>query len=273
MSRERWRLIRTGPLPGAMNMAVDAALLEAVARRESMPVLRLYRWSPAALTLGYAQKAAAVDFVACRRLGIDVVRRPTGGRAVLHDAEVTYAVLSPLRTAVFPGGILDTYRIIAGALREALRSLGLEAEFVPGRERGGEGAEAVCFAAPSSHELLCQGRKMTGSAQKRITGAFLQHGSIPIDLDLSRLAQLLQKGASGEDPETAVLGRKVGWLNRFLPTPVSAHEVEERLVAAFARQLGIVFEESSLSVGEWSEARALEECFTVRDPGGDRPSP
>ena len=132
-----WRLIRSPALPGAMNMAFDEALLESVAAGRSGPVLRLYRWDPPAVSLGYGQSLQRVNLPACRELGLDVVRRLTGGRAVLHHREVTYAVIAPERTAFFPGGVLDNYRVIAGVLLQALQTLGLTAEIVgrAGRSR------------------------------------------------------------------------------------------------------------------------------------------
>jgi lipoyl(octanoyl) transferase len=256
LAPETWRLIRTEPLPGAINMAIDEALLQSVAKRNSAPVLRLYRWSPPTLTLGYGQKTqGSVDFQACRELGIEVVRRSTGGRAVLHENEVTYAVASPDCTKTFPGGILENYRVIAGVLQEMLQSFGIEVHLASGRERRGEGETSVCFCVPSVHELVYRGCKMTGSAQRRCAGAFLQHGSIPVDLDLERLCRALgESGASPQRRQEALLN-KVGWLNRFLPVPVTPDQVEERLIATFARRLEITFEPSELTEAEWERVK------------------
>ena len=255
---EKWRLIRSGPLPGALNMALDEALLQAVAGGRSRPVLRLYRWQPSALTLGYSQPAAAVEWQACRRLGVEVVRRPTGGRAVLHDRECTYAVIAPAAGAPFPGGIAASYREIAGALRLALAALGLPAELAPGRRRGGQ--PGICFVAPATSELVYRGCKVTGSAQKRQGQAFLQHGSIPVDLDLERLWQLLDPGGRTPPREGAAqLALSVGWLNRWLQPAVTISQVEEALPVAFAESFGVQFEEDAVSADEWAAAQALAE--------------
>lgn len=240
MSHQKWRLIRSGPLSGACNMALDEALLESVAAGRSLPVLRLYGWSPPAVTLGYFQRIeAAVNLEACRSLGLDVVRRITGGRAVLHDREVTYSVISPERSALFPGGILENYRMIARVLQQTLDSFGLTTLLASGRSRscGSSGPQqSACFTAPATYELLHAGCKVTGSAQKRQGDAFLQHGSIPVELDPERLfraldtEQRLSPQAGGQ-----LLARSVGWLNRWLPKPVTVAEVEERLLACVIR--------------------------------------
>lgn len=254
-----WRLIRSGPLSGALNMALDEALLEAVAGGRSRPLLRLYRWSPPAVTLGYAQPATEVNAAACRELGFDLVRRPTGGRAVLHDREATYAVIAPARFPAFAGPLLETYGVIARALRRAVADLGIPAEPVPGRRRAvpGEGG-AICFTAPSSRELVFRGCKIAGSAQKRIGGAFLQHGSIPVEMDLDQLCRLIdpgRKGGRAGDP--AKLAQSVGWLNRWLDRPIAVEMVEAALVAAFERELALHFLPEEPTSLEWDRARQL----------------
>jgi lipoate-protein ligase A len=262
MTSPPWRLIRSDFSNGSENMAVDEALLEAVARGLSGPVLRLYRWAPPTVTLGYSQRGAeVVNLAACRDLGLAVVRRCTGGRAVLHDREVTYAVISPERSGIFPGGILENYKVIAGVLRRTLEAFGLAAEMAAGRSRGAGGGgvrQSACFTAPSSYELVCRGCKVTGSAQKRHGNAFLQHGSIPVDMDLERLflaldtRRHLSAAAGGR-----LLGRSIGWMNRWLESPVAVSEVEERLVAACAEVWGIRYIESELSAAEQERAAVL----------------
>lgn len=265
-----WRLIRSGYLSGAMNMALDDALLHAVAAGTSRPVLRLYRWRPATLTLGYAQTVGeGVDLAACREAGVDVVRRPTGGRAVYHDREVTYAVIAPVG-GLFGGTVTASYRVIAGVLKNSLRQFDLPVELVPGQSRGQVG-RAVCFAAPAQHELLIDGCKVAGCAQKRRGQAFLQHGSIPVDLDLG-LLQRLMPAAPGENP--AGRFRSIGWLNRFASQPLRVEEVEDALIAAFAEDLGICLEPGEATPAELSAAGKLcaewydNRQWTLAGPGG-----
>jgi lipoate-protein ligase A len=233
-----WRLIRSGPLPGAMNMALDDALLHSVAAGLSSPILRIYRWQPAALTIGYAQMIdSGIDLNACRTRGIDVVRRPTGGRAVLHDREVTYAVIAPIGNP-FGAGIAESYRVIAGVLKNVLCKFNLPAELVPGQSRGQRG-RAACFTAPAQYELLIDGCKVAGCAQKRRGQVFLQHGSIPLDLDVDLLRRLLP-AAQGE--VTADRFGAIGWLNRFTSVPLGIDELEAALIEDFSVGLGIHFE-------------------------------
>ena len=262
MAKGPWRLIRQPAASGAFNMALDQALLEAVASGESGPVLRLYRWSPATVTLGYAQRGPrVVNLEACRRLGLDVVRRYSGGRAVLHDQEMTYAVIAPEPSPWFPGGLVATYQVIAGVLQETLAQLGLTTELAVGR-RPGAGAQdargSACFTAPATAELVHAGCKVTGSAQKRQKGAFLQHGSVPVDLDPVRLFEALDTMGS-LDPAVGgkLLAKSIGWLNRWLPVARPVEEVEDRFVAEFAARLDVILKPDQPNCTEMARARDL----------------
>lgn len=263
MSLIPWRLMRSGTAAGSFNMALDQALLEAVADGRSGPVLRLYRWSPATVSLGYAQRGPrVVNLDTCRELGLDVVRRFSGGRAVLHDQEMTYAVIAPEPSAWFPGGVAGSYRIIGEALQEALAGLGLETTLAIGR-RAAAGSDDVqasaCFTAPATAELVHAGCKVTGSAQKRQKGAFLQHGSVPVKLDPVLLFKALDTaGRISPQAGGALLAQRVGWLNRWLPTPRSIGEVEDAFVVAFRRRLGVGMELSDPGPAELARAHSLE---------------
>ncbi len=238
-------------------MALDEALLQSVADGKSPPILRLYRWQPATVTLGYAQSVADdINLTACRDAKLDVVRRMTGGRAVLHDREVTYAVIAPVQQGCFEGSVLDCYRVIAEALQQTLVRLGLTARLVPGTRQGPsrQSDRAVCFTAPSQYELLIDKRKVAGSAQKRQGRGFLQHGSLPIEIDLNLLDKVLPGG------QGASLGdrfRKVGWLNRWSVQPLSVDEVEDHLIEAFQKHLDIQWQESEPGAAEMSLAKSL----------------
>lgn len=279
MVDKRWRLVRTGPLPGGMNMALDEALLHEVAAGRSLPVLRLYRWRPAAVSLGYFQRNEVVNRAFCHSYGIDIVRRLTGGRAVLHGQEVTYAVIAG-GGELFPARVEESYRTIAEILRATLRSLGLAAELAPTRRDGRERAlPAACFEAAAGYELLCQGRKIAGSAQKRRGDFFLQQGSIPLELDPQLLFQVLNPPlaeSTGLESGAARLRRRVGWINRYLPRPLSIDTVEERLREFFADGLGVVLHEEPVRAEEWTLAETLAKerydnaDWTWRVPGPGR---
>jgi len=254
-----WRLIHSGALSGSLNMALDEALFEAVANGTSPPVVRLYRWDPATVTLGYAQRSPdAVDFTACRELGFDVVRRSTGGRAVLHQHEITYALIAPVQHPLFAGGILESYRAIAMPLQRMLADLGVEAQLVPARHQARAEAHDICFTAPASYELAVQGRKIAGSAQKRNERAFLQHGSIPVDLDLGAMVRVLGKPDRVNSEEIAArLQEKIAWVNRYLKSAVDLDDVEAAMANAFRATLAGEWTFSAPSVDEWARAYEL----------------
>jgi lipoate-protein ligase A len=172
-----WRLIDDldSGIDAAGQMAADGALLEGVAAGDA-PALRLYRWSPPALSLGRFQPDDHVDGAACARLGVDVVRRPTGGRGLLHGGDLTYAVVMP-RPAGPAGKVAAVYERLAAGLIAGLAALGVDAAVA--RNEGPAGP--VCFASQQGADLRVGTRKLCGSAQVRLGGAVLQHGSILLD--------------------------------------------------------------------------------------------
>ncbi|GAB4567095.1 MAG: biotin/lipoate A/B protein ligase family protein [Geothermobacteraceae bacterium] len=243
-------------------MALDQALLEAVARGTSGPVLRLYRWQPATVTLGYAQRGGqVVNLEACQRRGFEVVRRCTGGRAVLHDREVTYAVIAPTGDGLFPHSVLASYRLIAEALADVYRGLGLDVILADQRHSGvhdDAAGRSACFTAPGQYELLYRGCKLAGCAQKRIPGAFLQHGSLPVDLDLEALYEALDTERRLTPAQGArLLAGQVGWINRWLEQPVAIETVEKMLVEACAQRFDIDFLVDEPTAEELRRAEAL----------------
>lgn len=263
-----WRLINSGEQDGAWNMALDEALLNSVERGESSPVLRLYRWEPATVTLGYFQQGRdVVNLEACREFGYSVVRRITGGRAVLHDHEVTYAVISPEQNEVFPGGVAQNYHVIADVLHATFCSFGLQTEISSGRKEV-VSADSVqrssCFTAPALSELVFNGKKMTGSAQKRLTTAFLQHGSIPISIDAEKLYLSLNTGDTVDlNRRVAKLADRIGWMNRWLEKPVSIVDVEQSLINNFSKSVSIDFINDEPTPVEIADAeRLLKEKYT-----------
>jgi lipoate-protein ligase A len=189
-SRAQWRLLDSGAADGFTNMAVDEALLEVIAAEKGSPTLRFYSWSPPALSLGYGQSTTgAIDFHRCASLGLDVVRRSTGGQAVLHDHEVTYSVVIRADDPCVASGLLASYLTISHALVRGLSYLGITAELVPirrGPPLSSGQASSVCFATLSSFEVAVAGRKIIGSAQRRAHNFIMQHGSIPLSHDLDK---------------------------------------------------------------------------------------
>lgn len=228
-------------------MAVDEAMLDRYASEAPprAPTLRLYSWAPATLSLGARQKERG-DGAWLRNNGVGLVRRPTGGSAVLHEHERTFAVVGSLRQEPFPGGVLDTYRRIAEALLHALRTLGIEASASDGASAGP--ATVACFGRPSAHEIAIAGRKAIGSAQMRRRGAFLQHGSILLRADAARLGNAL---GTSVDPE-----RLTGLHDRD-GRGVDTVELDRALVAGFAVELSADLVPGDLTTEERERATRL----------------
>jgi lipoyl(octanoyl) transferase len=197
--RPQWRLLDTGPADGFTNMAVDEALLEILATKSGPTIVRFYSWLPPALSLGYAQPTEReIDPRQCASLGIDVVRRPTGGRAVLHDHEVTYSVVISGDDPHVSSGVLAAYLTISQAMIRGLAYLGITAELLPlrrGVQLPSDKASLVCFATPSSYEVAVGGRKIIGSAQRRAHDVIMQHGSIPLSWNLEKMRAVFGRSA------------------------------------------------------------------------------
>jgi lipoate-protein ligase A len=181
---DTWRIIPFRRHAPFENMAIDEALFRIHQQKKVPPVLRFYGWERPAVSLGYFQDAEEeIDCAYCRGRGIDIVRRPTGGKAVLHGDDLTYSVVAGETPPFFSPDVVETYRIISGCIIRGLARSGIEAQIVDeGRGTAGSAA-GLCFATSYKNELLAGGRKICGSAQIRARGVFLQHGSVLIDFD------------------------------------------------------------------------------------------
>ena len=183
LDRPRWRLLVTAPLSGAVNMACDEVLGECVLNGSSAPVIRFFQWRPHTISFGYSQRIAnEVDVEKVSDAGIGIVRRITGGRAVLHADEITYSVICREDDPIASGGITATYTRISEGLTVGIRALGVDAELahasdanVPLRDRE---ATMPCFGSTARAEIVVDGKKLVGSAQHRMHGLMIQHGSI-----------------------------------------------------------------------------------------------
>ncbi|MFJ7828768.1 biotin/lipoate A/B protein ligase family protein [Peribacillus sp. NPDC097284] len=193
MTKEKWGFIDSGDCSPAYNMAMDEALLNWQSNGEIPPMIRFYGWNPATLSIGYFQRAETeIDLAEVERQGLGFVRRPTGGRAVLHEHELTYSVIVPESYPGMPNTVTEAYRVISEGILKGFRNLGLDAYFsVPETDQDKEMLKSpkssVCFDAPSWYELVVEGRKVAGSAQTRQKGVILQHGAILLELDEEKL--------------------------------------------------------------------------------------
>ncbi len=261
-----WRLLITPPTDGATNMAVDEAMLFAQADGAGRPTLRLYRWDPPCLSLGYNEPCADVDEAACDRLGYTWVRRPTGGRAILHTDELTYSVVVPAEEPRVTGGIVESYRRLSTGLLTGLRALGADVfqaqtEKVVNPDQG-----AACFDTPSNYEITVSGKKLVGSAQVRRRGMVLQHGTLPLVGDLTRIFDCLRGTDSAlpdsnlppdVDQRRADLLARACTLEWALGREVPFDEVADALTHGFTSALKLKLEPGQLTDFERSLVERL----------------
>jgi lipoate-protein ligase A len=253
-----WRLIISGPAPGAANMALDEAILEAVSRGDSQPTLRLYAWQPACLSLGVAQSANEVDRTALARESWGLVRRPTGGRAILHTDELTYAVMAPIDNAHVAGGILDSYRHLSLGLLAGLQGLSLAAEAAPIPANRPAREQPVCFENPSAYEITVGGRKLIGSAQVRRRRGVLQHGTLPLGGDLTRICRILTFESDAERAVAAArLQRKAATVEELTGVWPAWEDAAMAVRHGFEVALDLRFQVEPPTAAELERAQAL----------------
>jgi len=246
-----WRILPFERAAAAKNMAIDEAVFRKNIRGESPPTLRFYGWRSPALSIGYFQDyRKEVDDEACRKFGVEVVRRPTGGKAVLHERELTYAVVAGADTGLFPPDILKTYLVIGRCLAEGLAGVGIRAEMKEDGRRPPDGAlPSACFSFPSRYELLVGDRKICGSAQMRSQGAFLQHGSLLTAFDPLRTCEVmlphrrLEKEADRLRNAVTSVGEQAG-------PALDEEGLRRALREGFERTLGIRLRDGMLTPGE-----------------------
>nr|WP_240546270.1 biotin/lipoate A/B protein ligase family protein [Paenibacillus artemisiicola] len=265
-------------------MAIDEAILAAHARGLVPPTLRFYGWRAPTLSVGRFQRAERdVDFAALRARGVEFVRRATGGRAVLHDRELTYSLVAAEDHPGLPAGVAEACAALSGGLLAGFRRLGLEARpfgggsgagmpdaVEPEPAGGGPGpsarekaeASAACFDAPAGYEIVVEGRKIAGSAQMRADGALLQHGSIPLELDAGLLHDVLRfRDAERRRRMRAAFERHAVAVNPCLRrkglAPAAIGDLETAFLAGFAELLGVEPQPGALTAFEMELAGRL----------------
>ena len=248
----RWRLLVTEPTDGATNMAIDEALWRSRQAGAGPPTLRFFGWSPPTVSLGYGQPLDRhVDLDACHRLGVGIVRRPTGGSAIYHDGperELTYSVVATAGDLGIGPDLLETYRWIGAALLRGLQALGAPAELVPERPPDGP-VPAFCFARTGVYEIEVDGRKLVGSAQRRQGDSFLQHGAVLLGVDEARLRTVFP---TTRDPLATLTT-----LERALGRRPSFDDVADALARAFEQEHGLDLRPGGLSAEETARVAAL----------------
>jgi lipoate-protein ligase A len=241
-------------------MAVDEAILEYAGRGEVEPTLRLYSWDPPCLSLGYAQPIADIDSNQLSLNGWQVVRRPTGGRAILHTDELTYSVIGPHSEPRLAGSVLDSYQRLSFALLAALEKLGISAQaFLKDKLTAPNGnSNLVCFEVPSDYEISFHGKKLIGSAQARRKEGVLQHGSLPLHGDLTRITQaLLYSDQSARNMAASRLLDRASTVESVLGYRISWDYAARAFSDAFQSTLGLELSQQDLSDAEKARAEEL----------------
>jgi lipoate-protein ligase A len=242
-------------------MALDQAILEAASRGEVPPTLRLYSWQPPCLSLGHAQSLDDVDAERLAARGWQLVRRPTGGRAILHTDELTYSVAAPATHPDLSGTVLASYRRISLGLIAGLAILGLDADIQPEVKLSeSERENPICFEVPSSYEITARGHKLIGSAQVRRQGGVLQHGSLPLNGDISRICLALHfDSEAARTSASARLAQRASTLSDLLGRAVSWDEAAQAMVRGFTEALGWDLTPSGPTAGERDRAARLRD--------------
>lgn len=266
MGKTIWHFINSGKCSPAYNMALDEALLDWHSKGEIGPVLRFYEWAPATLSIGYFQSVSKeIDMAQVEKHGLGFVRRPTGGRGVLHEHELTYSVIVGENYPGMPETVKEAYRVISGGVLAGFQNLGLEAYFsIPESQEELDGLKkpqsAVCFDVPSWYELVVEGKKIAGSAQTRQKGVILQHGAILLSLDEEKLVSLF-KFNSEEQRERMRIGlrEKAIAIDRLAGREVSASESVQAFSQGFEKALDMKLELLELSEEQKQYVKEIEE--------------
>jgi len=210
LNKRKIRFVYTGHSDGYTNMAIDEAIMQKLYENKSLPILRIYKWEPPTITIGYFQKSEDINFDRCEKDGIMVVRRLTGGRAVLHDIELTYSIIFT-KYDFYPFKKKDIFQYIAKALTSALEKLGVNAKMA--EKSRGNLKSANCFASPAQYEIeTFEKQKLIGSAQVIKNDVMLQHGAIPITKAYSRIDKYLNKDSGtikNSSSISNVIGKKI----------------------------------------------------------------
>ena len=248
---ETWRLIDMRVEDAFTQMAIDESIACARRRGETPNTIRLYRWNPSAVSVGYFQSVTKeVDLDACRQLGVDVIRRITGGGAVFHDydGEITYSLVAPDDDPKIPRDIMESYRLFCGCVVRGIENLGLEAEFVP------------------INDINSGGRKISGNAQTRRYGAVLQHGTVLVDSDARKIFTVLKVSeAKISDKMIKAAEERVTNVRRELGRNVSFDEARRALISGFEETLEIDLEPGELTPYEEELKEKFREKYRSRE--------
>ncbi|MDX8047418.1 lipoate--protein ligase family protein [Gracilibacillus sp. S3-1-1] len=264
---ETWYFIDTGKQTPAYNMAVDECLLNWHSEGKIPPTIRFYEWEPAGLSVGYFQKTTnKIDLDAVRRNGYGLVRRLTGGRAVLHDKELTYSIVVSEEHAKMPSSIKEAYLVLSKGLLEGYQTLGIDASFAIPEGKLETTQSAVCFEEPSWYELVVDNKKAAGSAQTRKKGVILQHGSIPLTVDDNQLYDLfIYRNEKVKERARKSFKDKAISIEEAANRTVTMAETKRAFKEGFAKGLNIELQELTFSQEQEQEVIALMKSKYLQD--------
>jgi len=242
--------METGPGGACFNMALDEAIASLVIRNKTAPTLRIYDWNHPSVTLGRFQRASDVDVMFCEEMDIPIVRRPTGGRAILHGKELTYSFSADTISGCFQGDLFSSYSALSSAFLRAFLSLGLDVR-ASGRKKAEPFSRSpLCFSSTSFGEITVRGRKIIGSAQRRWPGGLLQQGSIPLEMLRDETERVFIKAGDRAD---CLMGL------RETDPSITFSSLRNAIVLGFRESLGVVLEEAAPSEEELNLAARLQE--------------
>jgi len=248
--KEKWRLLKTENNTAAANMAIDRAVLVANSEGKVPPTVRFFTWKPPAISIGYFQSLEEeVDLDVCEKLGVDYVRRMTGGGAVFHDEELTYSIVIPESHSQIPKNIIESYGRICGALMNGLKHLGIESKYAP------------------INDIITDGKKISGNAQTRKAKTVLQHGTILIDVDVDKMFSLLKvPNEKIKNKLIADVKQRVTSVKQILGEDIRFNEAAEAMKIGFEEEFNVELVEGTLTKEEIELTKKFErECFLTRD--------
>jgi len=248
--KEKWRLLKTENNSAFTNMAMDKAVLVASSKGLVPPTVRFYTWSPPAISIGYFQSLNdEVDVDACKNLGVQYVRRITGGGAVFHEKELTYSIVIPESNPKVPKNVLESYRRICGAIIKGLKHLWIESKYVP------------------INDIVVNNKKISGSAQTRKLKTVLQHGTVLIDVDVDKMFSLLKvPNEKIKDKLISDVKQRVTSIKHVSGNDVSFNEVADAMKNGFEEEFKIELVDGSLSKEEINLTKKFEkECFSTSE--------
>lgn len=262
---DKWRVIKSKSYNGAMNMAIDEAIMIAHKEGKVKPTLRFYTWDPACITIGYFQKLEEeIDLDKCSELNVDCVRRITGGRAVLHEDELTYSIIVGEDNELMDSSITKSYKFISEGLVKGLNLCGVYTDDLnKGEKISRENLSAACFNAHASYEISINKKKVVGSAQSRKYGIILQHGSIILDFDVNKLFELIK--SEDEEKKQRLINftaKKASGIENEINKKIDIKELEKNITKGVQSHFNIEFVEEDLTNYEYELAKKLYERYS-----------